>query len=839
MNKTAIKGFAIWARTKLIADITYKAGLMGITEKGIALPLPRSSGDIQFFDIGTTAPYAISGKEIVQRRHLEKSINDKARQSDHTTAFETVVEEVAYTWFNRLIAIRFMEMNDYLPSRVRVLSSESPNKTEPDLVTNPFEANLDFSANESELITSLKLNNKLDELFRMLFVKQCNELNAILPALFETTSDYSELLLNISYTDNEGIVSRLVNDIAEKDFQEQVQIIGWLYQYYNTELKDETFALLKKKVKITKERVPAATQLFTPDWIVRYMVENSIGRLWLEGHPDDKTKEGWKYYLEEAEQDESVKVQLREMRESRRHIKPEDIKVIDPCMGSGHILVYAFDVLMQIYESQGYSRRDAAVSILQNNIHGLDIDKRAYQLAYFSLMMKGRENNRRIFSTEVTPQVYYPSGWQEGEEFGSLNKIAQLERKPEEREGQMTFEDINYEQELRIWNFKRLLADKYDVVVTNPPYMGGSGMNGQLAKFAKDNYPDSKSDMFAMFLERGLDFIEPQGFNCMVTMQSWMFLSSYEKLRQNILATTTISNLMHMENMVMGIAFGTVVANLYGKHIDGYKGCYNHVELSMIENNIPKVFPPVGKRNVAVSADNFTKIPGSPISYWASENIIRAFEKGIPIGTIATARNGMKTGNNDKFVRLWWEMIDKTICFGASNAKEAISSNAKWFPYNKGGEYRKWFGNNDYIVNWQDGGREVFDSAKADKRNVQDYPIDMKFSKSISWSLVTSGKPAFRFKEYNLSDIAGMSLYSGRDKNNLLLGFCNTMIALQMLQMIAPTLNFQAGDIARLPILSEDSSEYIDKIICENIELSRIDWDYNENSWDFNNHPLV
>ena len=417
MNKTAIKNFAVWARRKLISEITYKAGLLGVTEKGAAEPLPQSTKDLQFFDIGTKTYAEVQGAEIAQRNALVAAIRDKAREVDYKTAFQNVVEEVAYTWFNRMIAIRFMEINDYLPSRVRVLSSENPGKLEPDFVTNPFDTDLDFTPYERDRVLQFKDENKLDELFRALFIKQCNKLHEILPELFEATRDYTELLLTISFTDKDGVVYHLTHDIPESDFDishtdedgktpGQVEIIGWMYQYYNTEPKDEVFALLKKNVKITKERIPAATQLFTPDWIVRYMVENSLGRLWVEGHPNAALKAGWKYYLEEAEQEPDVQAQLAKLREDYARLNPEDIKVIDPCMGSGHILVYAFDVLMQIYEAQGYTQRDAARLIVEKNLYGLDIDKRAYQLAYFAVMMKARQYNRRILNGELRPHLY-------------------------------------------------------------------------------------------------------------------------------------------------------------------------------------------------------------------------------------------------------------------------------------------------------------------------------------------------------------------------------------------------------------------------------------------------
>lgn len=406
MNKSAIKNFAIWARNKLIADIQYKAGLMGITADGIYSALPQSTKETEFYDIGTAEPYAITGEAVKQRRSLVDVINQKTNETNYQTAYKYIMEGVAYTWFNRLIAIRFMEINDYLPSHIRVLSSDS-GKMEPDLVTTPFDADLTFTEKEKQDIIRLKNENQLDECFRLLFIKQCNVLNEILPALFEKTADYTELLLNISAIDKEGVVYHLVNDISEDDFNiekgGQVEIIGWLYQYYNTEPKNGTFA---KRGKITKEEIPAVTQLFTPDWIVRYMVENSLGRLWVEGYPNDLLKSKWKYYLDEAKQEPEVQEKLDEIHKEYAKLKPEDIHFIDPCMGSGHILVYAFDVLMQIYESVGYSQRDAAKSILENNLYGLDIDDRAYQMAYFAVMMKARQYNRRILSAETACHVY-------------------------------------------------------------------------------------------------------------------------------------------------------------------------------------------------------------------------------------------------------------------------------------------------------------------------------------------------------------------------------------------------------------------------------------------------
>ncbi|MDR1137152.1 MAG: BREX-1 system adenine-specific DNA-methyltransferase PglX, partial [Synergistaceae bacterium] len=574
MNKTAIKNFAVWARNKLIADVRYKAGLLGISEKEIKPPLPQSSADAQFFDIGSREPYRISGTEIARRKRLADTITDRAKRGGYAAAYAATVEEAAYTWFNRLIAVRFMEANGYLPSSVRVLSGEG-GKAEPDIVTAPFETDLDFTPAEREYILACKADNHLDELFHMLFIKQCNALNAILPELFEKTADYAGLLLNISFTDSDGVLWHLIHDVPEEDFREAVEIIGWMYQYYNTEPKQEVFDGLKKNVKIAKENIPAATQLFTPDWIVRYMVENALGRLWLEGHPNAALKAEWNYYLDEAEQTPEVSAKLGQIRKECKNLSPEDIKVIDPCMGSGHILVYAFDVLMQIYRSAGYADRDAAKLILEKNLYGLDIDRRAYQLACFALMMKARQYNRRILNQpagggsekhhpaafggalpqegNIRPLVYHPAGWGDGEEFGSLLRVDNLGERPVPTERQQILPfDGDYETALRVWNFKRLLSQKYDVVVTNPPYMGASGMGGKLSEFIKREYPGSKSDASTAFMEQTLYLCKPTGFMAMINIPVWMFLSSYEKLRRNILTQNTIINMLHFGRGIFG-----------------------------------------------------------------------------------------------------------------------------------------------------------------------------------------------------------------------------------------------------------------------------------------------
>jgi hypothetical protein len=888
MNKTAIKNFAVWARNKLIADITYKASLLGVAEAGINAALPQSTKDVEFYDIGTKEPYAITGEALRQRKQLAERIAQKAKESDYKTAYRSVLEEVAYTWFNRLIAIRFMEVNDYLPSRIRVLSAESGTKLEPDLVTTPFEAELALSDYDKAEIVRLKTENQVDELFRLLFIRQCNALNAILPKLFEKTADYTELLLNVSVTDQDGVVYHLVHDIAEDDFNiekgGQVEIIGWLYQYYNTEPKDEAFALLKKNVKITKERIPAATQLFTPDWIVRYMVENSLGRLWVEGHPNAELKAGWKYYLEEAQQEPEVEAQLANIREEYKAIRPEDIKVIDPCMGSGHILVYAFDVLMQIYEAAGYAQRDAAGSILEHNLYGLDIDDRAFQLAYFAVMMKARQYNRRILDGETDCHVYaiqesnginrnhlkyLGAGLSDLEchnaqnqlnglldtfidarEYGSILNVEpcswDLLRRfaaQSSEEGQQSLDSLGLEttkeQVLQLIDIGQAMAQKYDVVVTNPPYMGAGGMGGKLSEFVKKNYPDSKADLFACFIEKGNAMAKCDCYNCMVTMQSWMFLSSFETMRKQILHTKTITNLMHMENMVMGIAFGTAVTVFRNNAVQGYKGTYNQIKMADIVDDAPVQFPNYSNRFTQTSTDNFEKIPGSPVAYWASEAYLNACATGNNIGKVAFPKTGMTTGDNNRFLRLWSEVENYKICYTALSSADASHTGAKWFPYLKGGDFRRWYGNKAYVINWYNNGSEVKNNIKPNGLKAASVRSEsLYFNPLISWSAVSSGVFACRFNNGGaLFDSGGSSLLVDKD-GMYILALMNSKVGQYSLNLSNPTINYQPGDIAGIPVVISNKAT-VEKLASENTTCSKSDWDCFETSWDFTTHPLV
>lgn len=881
MNKTALKNFAIWARKKLISDITYSAGLLAVNENGIGEPLPQSRSDLQLFDIGTKDYAEVKGERISQRNSLVSAIRAKAEELDnYKVAFEYIVEEVAYTWFNRMIAIRFMEVNGYLP--IRVLSSES-GKHEPDIVTTPFDSGLEFTGEESGRIYELRDNNRLEELFRMLFIRECNHLHDILPELFEATNDYSELLLSLSYTDKDGVVFHLVNDISEDDFniekEGQVEIIGWMYQYYNTEPKDKVFAALKKNVKITKENIPAATQLFTPHWIVRYMVENSLGRLWIEGHPDDDLRQGWEYYLDEAEQEPQVQAQLEEIRAGYREISPEDIRIIDPCMGSGHILVYAFDVLMQIYSAQGYSERDAAKLIVEKNLWGLDIDRRAYQLAYFAVMMKARQYNRRILTSGIKPNLFViddnraltpeiieyiadgdskiaadlrsiSNDLTNAREYGSIinvqpvdfsgliERIGVIAQSDELNLIAMENKRIACEKILPLVNQAQALSQKYDVVCTNPPYMGGSGMNSVLSEYVKRCYSEAKSDLFAALIIKCLEFTKQNGYSSLVTMQSWMFLSSFETLRKRLLSENTLVDLMHMENMVMGIAFGTAVSVFRKGAVKGYKGTYNQIKLADIENAKPKSFPVAGNRFAQVSSDNFSKIPGMPVAYWVSENFIKSFERRT-IGCYGSTSKGIITGDNSKFLRLWFEVNINNMNLKAEKYTESEESNIEWYPCNKGGEYRKWYGNKDYLINWKHNGCEIMQRGQKKIRNCQDYKNEFKFIPSITWTSLSSSQSSFRYSNKSLSESAGMTLFISQDYLLFCLGFLNSVVALFSLNVLNPTLNFTAGNIASLPLIISINKKIIDSIVNENIVLSKSDWDSFETSWDFKTHPLI
>ena len=935
MDKPAIKKFAIWARNKLIADTKYRAGLVGVTETAVAEPLPQSNETVQFFDVGLPQPYRIEGDAVTQRQRFVAELNkETAKQGSYTAAYQTVVDKVAYTWFNRLIAVRYMEVNDLLPSRTRVLSS-ADGRAEPQIVTSPFDAVLDYTPAEQQQIVNLKNDNKLDEAFRLLFLKQCAALGDCLPRLFEQVDDYMPLLLALSFTDKDGVVCHLVNDIPESDWQDAVQIVGWLYQYYNTEPKEQVFANLKKNIKISKENIPAATQLFTPDWIVRYMVENSLGRLhvesvvssqwsgasgqWSEENEKErieKEKEiaeqmGWKYYLPEAEQSSVVRDQCSVISGqcsvisgqcsvdsdqtdhsplSTDHSPLTTLKCIDPCMGSGHILAYLFDVLMQIYTAAGYSKRDAAASIVEHNLYGLDIDDRAAQMAYFVVMMKGCQYDSRFLRRHLDPHVYaiQESGelpqtafgycgpveptartlwdtFRNAKEYGSilqpkvtLEELDKLEARLQEADsmagyGSLGVQGLTY-QLLDVMypliDQARMLVQKYDVVVTNPPYMGSSGMNAKLSDYVKKYYPDSKSDLFAVFIERCAQMDKPGGYQAMITQHAWMFLSSFEKLRAKLQLIDTV-NMAHLGARGFDEIGGEVVQTtsfvMRNSHIKGYKGTY----CRLIDGNGEKAKAEQfvsGENRYVIEQSDFSKISGEPIAYWASETLRSILASETKLKDLGRVTLGMRTGDNTRFLRLWHEISTDKFCYNADSAESAQSSGAKWFPYNKGGEFRKWYGNTESVVNWENDGYEIKENTRRTYPQLGDnlgWKItseDRYFTRGIAWSRISSTNFGVRICESNLifDTNAPMFFPDEGDWLDYIAGYMCTKISSKILSILNPTLTFQVVDVGNLPVILDKHHKFdVEENVKKAFTLSKSDWDSFETSWDFAEHPLV
>ncbi|WP_320959713.1 BREX-1 system adenine-specific DNA-methyltransferase PglX, partial [Enterocloster bolteae] len=853
MDKNAIKKFAVWARTELIARVSLKGVEYGITEDNMV--------DANADSVGGKV---LTADEKAQRKALIAEINDKG--------YKQVMEEVAYTWFNRFSALRFMEVNGYIPSHVRVFTDEE-NNFKPQIITEAI--HLDLDGLDMEKVYELKDAEKTEELYKYLLIVQCNALNKILPGMFQKIADYTELLLPDNLLREGSVIQQMIELIPEDDWKDAVQIIGWLYQFYNTEPKQEVDAKVKKGIKVIREDIPAKTQIFTPDWVVRYMVENSLGRIWQEGHPSDELSKNWKYYMQPAKQDENVEKIVDVENVSLAELRPEDIKCIDPCMGSGHILVYMFDILMQIYEVYGYTTREAVASIIENNIYGLDIDERAAQLAYFSVMMKARQYDRRFFSRSIQPHVYAVvesnhvdkfvveyfcnnnselmaamndiiSEMKDAKDYGSLTHVSKqnwaflYERFSEILDDINIYREVTLRQLLPLVQVAEILSCKYHVVITNPPYLGGGGMNETLAEFARDNYFEAKNDMFAIFIERGNELALPGMFNCMVTMQSWMFLSSYEKLRKKILDTKTIETLLHMDNQVMGIAFGTAVVVLKTKKIENYKGTYNYIYYSDIVEDTPVSFPVVGNRYAQVSDEYYRDIPGSPIAYWISSKTRDSFLSEESIGTVAPPKQGLATADNERFLRLWHEVNIQKIGFGISSCDEAATSGKKFFPYNKGGAFRRWYGNRDYVVNWENDGYEI-KNFKDDKGKVRSRPQNLQyyFKPAITWSDVTSGSFSGRYAEQGfMFDIKGSSGFPDKELLPYVLGLLNSKVAQAFIKILNPTMTTQVGDMTRIPVIKADVDE-ITLLSKECIDEAKADWDSFETSWDFKVHPLI
>jgi len=868
MNKNAIKKFATEARLELISRVSQRALKYGISDKEVGNPNDDSVGG-----------HLLSSTEKKQRAALIAQIKEKG--------YEQVMEEVAYTWFNRFSALRFMEVNGYLPSHVRVFTDEE-NNFKPQIISEAIHLELDGL--DMEKVYAYKEANDNDELYKYLLITQCNALNSVLPGMFQKIADYTELLFPDNLLREGSVIQQMIELIPEDDWKDAVQIIGWLYQYYNSEKKDDVFAALKKNVKITKENIPAATQLFTPDWIVRYMVENSLGRLWLEGHPDVKeqllpTEEEqsayaagnrdpedtkWHYYLEEAEQEPEVQAQLAEIRKEYAALTPEQLKVIDPCSGSGHILAYMFDVLMKIYESYGYTTREAVASIVENNLYGLDIDDRAAQLAYFAVMMKARQYDRRFFSRDIQPHVYaiaesnhvdsfaleyfcdgdaklkkamdtIISELHDAKEYGSIITVSQQDWSAlYDRFAEIT-EDINMSREtalrelLPLVQVAEALAQKYDAVVTNPPYMGASGMGAKLTDFVKKNYSDSKSDLFAVFIEKCGQMAKRNGYQAMITQHAWMFLSSFEKLRTKLLSVDIV-NMAHLGARAFEEIGGEVVQTtsfVFRKsHITDYKGEY----CRLIEPNSQQ-----GKEDMFLSCENrytadqsnFLKIPGSPVAYWLTSTFIKNFLRKS-VNDEFIPKFGMSTGDGERFIRFWYEIkYDKFDC-QSRNADDAKSKNYPWVAVDKGGTYRKWYGNQNYAVWWKDDGKDIKACKKSAVRSPQFF-----FTPHISWTLISTGHFSARyFAEGFALDTASNCIYFKSEPNMEILGFMNSKVADSYLKVLNPTMNFSCGVIGLLPYDKLNNLQVV-QLVKKCIELAKTDWDSYETSWDFVTHPFI
>lgn len=891
MDKTAIKNFAVWARVKLMEDIRTRLGFLGITEEEIADPLPASTSEVQYYAIGADHPIAIKGVAIRQRAKIAEELRNKAKESDYTKAFQNFVEASAYDWFNRLIAIRYMEINEYAPLDVRLLSSVEKGKQDPDLVSSPFDGSLEYTGAEEQKILELKEQHDNNKLFRFLLFKMCNELHKILPGIFEGKEDASELLMRQSFIDKDGIIYHLVNDIPEEDWKDQVQIIGWIYQYYNSQLKDQIFA---KKQKVTKDELPAVTQLFTPDWIVRYMVENSLGRLWIEHlraldpTVDEKAKAeefGWKYYLPEAKQEPEVDAELKKIREENyAQLKPEDLICLDPCMGSGHILVYMFDVLEQIYTSVGYSERDAAKTILENNIYGLDIDDRAYQLAYFAVMMKARQYNRRILSSEIKPHVYSiqeSNGitreqlqemgsnltpeeksmalleaeklvdlFHDAKEYGSILNVPEMDwdllrrfTGEDDSEGQITlnFNAPVAERMNQLIDQGEVMAKKYWVTCTNPPYAAVSNLTPKVKDFIKDNYLNGKPDLFSAFIEKCLNYTKGYGMQAMITMHTWMFALAFEGLRKEI-SSFNFLNMIHLGPRAFEEIGGEVVQTtsfvLRRTTVKNYITGFSRLVKENSQDKKESAFL-AQKANYYFCLKNIFNIPGEPFAYWIPENLIMAF-KGKKLGDISDPRMGLTTGQNDKYLRLWTEVEFDNIGLRCSR-KSAIDSRKKWFPYDKGGEFRKWYGNQNYVVNWYDDGNEMQTTMHPDGKRIwaHNFNLEYNFKPHVSWNDIVTKDLSFRYFEKGfLFDSSAATVFLPETMIHYVLGYLNTNVVNYIAEILNPTIHFKLGDYSKLPLEIISRNE-VTGLAKENVEASKGDWDAFETSWNFQIHPLV
>lgn len=831
MNKNAIKNFAVSARILLIQAVTQKAFEYEVTEDGKNDPSQAAVNG-----------QSLTPSEQSQRAQLIAQIQAKG--------FASTMEEAAYTWFNRFIALRFMEVNNYLPSHTRIFSDEDGN-FKPEVLTDAV--NLEIDGLDKELVLELLEQQKNEQLYQYIVITQCNALNEGLPKMFERIGGWTELLFPKNLLREDSVIAHMVKDIPESDWNDQVQIIGWLYQYYNSEPKDKVFANLKKNIKISAADIPAATQLFTPDWIVRYMVENSLGRLWTEGHGKPENA-NWKYYLEEAEQEDSVKSELEKLRAAYREIQPEQIKIIDPCMGSGHILVYAFDVLMDIYTACGWSERDAAKSILRNNLYGLDIDRRAYQLAYFAVMMKARQYNRRILSAENQPNLAnfadvmhvdtsllsgslrkFAEQFQFADTYGSLMTVTKPAGLDEAVSAFLPTFGMQAEQLEMMMRVARILTQKYDVVCTNPPYMGGSGMNATLSTYVKKNFPDSKSDLFACFMEKCGQLINRNGLYAMITQHAWMFLSSYEKLREK-LKMHSIVDMAHLGARAFDEIGGEVVQTTAfvscGRRVADFKGTYVRL-VDIIGEWEKEAAYRSGNHRYTAKQENFSKIPGSPVAYWVSENFVRTFsERKLDIYKM---NSGVTTGKDDDFIKEWYEIPNVEISFESNSYDEFNMSKKKYATLSKGGYKRRWYGNNELVIWYDFKGKENMSKISSHAfSGEEDY-----FKTGITWGEITSGNFSARFHTHNIHSHKSPTIFTEKDLSYVL-GYLNTNIFNYYVKLINPTISTGVNVVKKIPIIVEEKIKpEVNQFVQENIALSKADWDSFETSWDFERHPLV
>ncbi|HBL50940.1 MAG TPA: BREX-1 system adenine-specific DNA-methyltransferase PglX [Firmicutes bacterium] len=852
MDKNAIKKYAVWARNELIERVSQKADQYEISAD--ADP-----------DADSARGAVLTPDQKKQRAALIQKVKEKGQ--------DQVIEEVAYTWFNRFSALRFMEVNNYLTSRVRVFTDAEGN-FKPEILTEAIHLELDGL--DREKVYALKDANDNDELFKYLIITQCNALSSVLPGMFQKIADYTELLFPDNMLREGSVIEQMVTMIPEDDWKDQVQIIGWLYQYYNTEPKDKVFADLKKNKKITKEKIPAATQLFTPDWIVRYMVENSLGRLWVEGHPNDDLKANWKYYLEEAEQEPEVQKQLDEIHQEYSALKPEDIRAVDPCMGSGHIICYMFDVLMQIYEAYGYTARDAASSIVQNNLYGLDIDDRTAQLAYFSVMMKARQYDRRFLSRGIQPHVYaimesnrfdpnmidsftdgrkdlktamnsLISDLHDAKEYGSILDVkpvdfpalyARFAEIRNQNPNMYTYQILD--ELLPFVQMAEAMAQKYHAVVTNPPYLSAANMSGALSDYVRENYPTSKSDLCTCLIEKSFRLLYKHGYSSMITMESWMSLSSFKNLRESMLQQKNIITLLHMPYLgkggtSLGINFGTAATIIFNSSISNYEALFSRVIYTDCdEEGVPYSFPVRNEYYNITKVSNFELIEGSPVSsYYATKEIFDCFKKGELVSDIATPASGTSTGDNDSFLRFWHEVPVGNINFNAKNGEYAA---LRWFPCNKGGAYRKWAGDYEYVIDWENDGYRVKNCPKAYLRNVGSI-----FRSGLTWSKLGSGAFSIRyFGTGFICESIGCCLFKKKNDLRPVLALLNSNVGTKLLSIINPSMGRQPGYIGAVPYIMDNKEEtQIITLVDNCISISKHDWDSFETSWDFQNHPLT